>query len=380
MAASNKQVCLIIGASRGIGRQVAIDLAREGYYVVVSAKTTSDASSIPPSSFPPDPNSAASTINTVAREITEAGGSALALRIDVRDVDNVKDVVDDVVRRLGRLDVLIYNSGAIWWSAVETTPVKRFLLLQQVNPQGLYAAVAAALPHFGTQHRHRQQGCCCCWKGRIIVVSPPIYSRFFRGKTAYAMGKVGMSVLTKGLAMDFVRQGRKDMAITSIWPTSIDVRRRIQTENVTTVLVLVHGEHGFQSRCQVTTVSVNESPPWLTRAELVKKSIESAATQDSTRREPQLAKDLRHATIYSDAILAMLRSPAEEVNGLLVTDEDFLRKKGVTDFSRYSVVPGSTPRRIMPAEFPVLEVAEQDDEGRRVDSVALRQGRDKSKL
>lgn len=76
----------------------------------------------------------------------------------------------------------------------------------------------------------------------------------------------------------------------------------------------------------------------------------------------------------------MLTSPADEVNGLLDTDEDFLRKKGVTDFSRYSLVPDSTPRRIMPAEFPVLEVAEQDDEGRRVDSVVLRQARDKSKL
>lgn len=79
----------------------------------------------------------------------------------------------------------------------------------------------------------------------------------------------------------------------------------------------------------------------------------------------------------------MLASPATEVNGLLDTDEDFLRKKGVTDFSKYSLIPGSTPRRIMPAEFPVLEVAEQDDEGRRVDSVVLRQARterDKSKL
>jgi NAD(P)-dependent dehydrogenase (short-subunit alcohol dehydrogenase family) len=179
--------------------------------VVVAAKTTSDASSIPASSFPPDPNSSASTINTVAREISEAGGSALALPVDVRDVDNVTALVDEVARRLGRLDVLVYNSGAIWWSAVETTPVKRFMLLQQVNPQGLYAAVSAALPHFGKQ----------AWKGRIIVVSPPIYSRFFRGKTAYAIGKVGMSVLTKGLAMDFVRQGRKDMAITSIWPAAV---------------------------------------------------------------------------------------------------------------------------------------------------------------
>jgi NAD(P)-dependent dehydrogenase (short-subunit alcohol dehydrogenase family) len=110
--------------------------------------------------------------------------------------------------RLGSIDVLVYNSGAIWWSAVETTPVKRFQLMQRINPEGLYAAVSACLPHFSNQN----------WKARIIVVSPPIYSRFFRGKTAYAMGKVGMSVLTKGLAMDFVRQGRTEMAITSIWP------------------------------------------------------------------------------------------------------------------------------------------------------------------
>lgn len=89
--------------------------------------------------------------------------------------------------------------------------MKRFQLMQRVNPEGLYGAVQAALPHFKKQE----------WRGRIIVVSPPIYSRFFRGKTAYAMGKVGMSVLTKGLAMDFVRQGRTDMAITSLWPAAV---------------------------------------------------------------------------------------------------------------------------------------------------------------
>lgn len=69
----------------------------------------------------------------------------------------------------------------------------------------------------------------------------------------------------------------------------------------------------------------------------------------------------------------MLRAPAESVNGLIDTDEDFLRRvEGVTDFSKYSVVPGSSPRRIMPAEFPTLDVAEQNDEGRRVDSTQLR--------
>lgn len=78
-------------------------------------------------------------------------------------------------------------------------------------------------------------------------------------------------------------------------------------------------------------------------------------------------------TIFSDAILEMIRAPTAEVNGLLDTDEDFLRRHcGVTDFSQYSVYPGSTPRRIVPAKFPVLVVAEQDDEGQRMDSTKIR--------
>ncbi|KAJ5371979.1 Short-chain dehydrogenase/reductase SDR [Penicillium concentricum] len=305
-----KQVALIIGASRGIGRQIAIDLAKNGYAVMLSAKTTSDASTVTP--FPPDPNSSQSTINTVEREIREAGGHAATVAVDVRDAAQIQHAVEETVRVFGKLDVLVYNSGAIWWSSVEDTPLKRFKLMQQVNPEGLYATVQAALPFF-------EKG---GWRGRIVVVSPPIYSRFFRGKTGYAMGKVGMSVLVKGLAMDFVRQGRTEMAVTSIWPAS---------------------------------------------------SIESAATEHNKGSDKSYKKDLRKPTIFSDAVLAMLRAPHQIVNGLLDTDEDFLREKcGVSDFSKYSVIPGSTPRRIMPAKFPVLEVAEQDDEGQRMDSTQVR--------
>lgn len=276
--------------------------------VVVAAKSTSDASSLSP--FPPDPNSSASTISTVEREIREAGGIATAIPVDTRSPRSVTTLFAGVVSRYGSIDVIVYNSGAIWWSSVQNTPFKRFQLMQQVNVEGLYAVVQEALPQF------EKQG----WKGRIIVVSPPIYSRFFRGKTAYAMGKVGMSVLTKGLAMDWEREGRTDMAITSIWPAV---------------------------------------------------AIESAATQNI---EGEERKDLRKPTIYSDAILEMLRAAPKEVNGCLELDEDFLRKRGYKDedFEKYNIVPGAKPRRIMPEKMPDLTVAEQDDEGKRVDSKKLR--------
>ncbi|KAI0866704.1 hypothetical protein F4860DRAFT_454797 [Xylaria cubensis] len=304
---NSKRVALVVGASRGIGRQVAIDLAlaKDGYCVVAAAKSTSDARNV--SSFPPDPNSPQSTISTVEREIREAGGEATAVAVDVRDFESVKRCVDKTIETYGRLDVLVYNSGAIWWAAVEDTPMKRFQLMQRVNPEGLYGSVQASLPHL------KKYG-----SGRIIVVSPPIYSRFFRGKTSYAMGKVGMSVLTKGLAMDFERQGLNNMAITSIWPAA---------------------------------------------------AIESGATRKMTQKNSEEVKDLRKATIFSDAILAMLRAPASTVNGRLELDEDYLRSDaGVTDFSNYSVIPGTSPRRIMPARLPDLTVQEQDDEGKRMNS------------
>ncbi|KAH6963763.1 hypothetical protein HG530_002961 [Fusarium avenaceum] len=308
---SNKPVALIVGASRGIGRQVAVDLARNGYAVVVAAKTVSDPSNLP-NPFPPNPNSSASTITTVAREITSAGGDATAIQVDVRYPDSVDSLISQTMSTYGRLDVLVYNSGAIFWAPVSSTPVKRFQLMQRVNPEGLYATIQAALPHLPPT-------------GRIVVVSPPIYSRFFRGKTAYAMGKVGMSVLTKGLAMDFEREGKNDMAITSIWPAV---------------------------------------------------AIESAATEQFTRKNPEEANDLRKATVFSDAILAILQAPPAVVNGELLLDEDFLREHaGVKDFSKYNVIPGTSPRRIMPQTLPDLTVAEQADEGKRYDST-----KSKSKL
>ncbi|KAK1831772.1 hypothetical protein QBC39DRAFT_306530 [Podospora conica] len=307
---TSQPVALVIGASRGIGRQIALDLARAGYAVVVAAKSYSPSPPSTTAPFPPDPNSPLSTVNTVAREITLAGGVALALPVDTTSQESITRLIDATIAHHSRLDALIYNSGAIWWAPVRATPTKRYQLLQRVNADGLYGAVQAALPHLEASPAG----------GRIVVVSPPIYSRFFRGKTAYAMGKVAMSVLVVGLGMDFEREGLvgKGVAVTGVWPAV---------------------------------------------------SIESAATEQFVKRDPKFRENLRKATVFSDAVLGILRAPAGVVNGKLELDEDFLRREGgVTDFDKYSVVPGSKPRRIMPVELPDLSVREQDDEGDRFDS------------
>lgn len=126
---------------------------------------------------------------------------------------------------------MIYNSGAIWWSSIENTPMKRFRLMQSINPEGLYGIVQEVLAKWKAETQT---------EGRIVVISPPIYSRFVKGKTAYAsksdshscairkavvnsctVGKYGMSVLTMGLAVDFEREGKTGMAITSLWPAAV---------------------------------------------------------------------------------------------------------------------------------------------------------------
>jgi NAD(P)-dependent dehydrogenase (short-subunit alcohol dehydrogenase family) len=149
----------------------------------------------------------------VCREIVLSGGTCVAIPCDVRSHASISSLVEQSIARFSRIDVLVYNSGAIFHSSVLTTPLSRYMLMESVNPNGLYASIQACLPYWEKQD----------WKARIVVICPPIYSRFFRGKTAYAMGKVGMSVLVKGMAMDLQRMGEKgkDMAIVGLWPAVV---------------------------------------------------------------------------------------------------------------------------------------------------------------
>lgn len=199
---------------------------------------------------------------------------------------------------------------------------------------GLYSVIQSCLPIFKSQS----------YRARIIVVSPPIYSRFTHGKTAYAMTKLAMSILTLGLAKDIERDKHKDMSITSIWPA-----------------------------VAIESAATEFNTP------LSEQRDTSSKAKADTPAEQSRKQNLRKATIFSDAMLAMLRAPTDKVNGLIDTDEDFLRREcGFTDrdFEKYNVVSGNhVPRRIMPKKFPDLSVEGQNDEGVRMDSVKLRSGK-----
>jgi len=184
----------ISGASRGIGRAIALRCARDGANVVVPGKTAE-----------PHPR-LAGTIHTVAREVEAAGGRALALQVDVRDGDAIAAGVARAVDAFGGIDVLVNNASAISLSGTLETPLRRFDLMFGVNVRATYACSQACLPHLVKAANPH-----------ILTLSPPLSmeARWFRNHLAYTMAKYGMSMCTLGLAEEFRGAG---VAVNSLWP------------------------------------------------------------------------------------------------------------------------------------------------------------------
>jgi citronellol/citronellal dehydrogenase len=189
------RVAIITGASRGIGRAIALGLARESCNIVIAAKSTESTDKLPGS------------IYSVAKEVEAAGAQALPFQVDVRDAEQIEALVGQAVKRFGRIDVLINNAGALWWQPLSETPAKRFDLVMGVNVRAAFLAARAALPHM----IERQ------W-GHIINMSPPIDLKVVPGKVAYFISKFGMTLLTHGLAEE-VRAA--NVAVNSLWPVTI---------------------------------------------------------------------------------------------------------------------------------------------------------------
>ena len=189
------KVAIITGASRGIGRVMALRLADEGAKIVVVAKSVAERPNLPGS------------IHTVVAEIEARGGEALAVQADVREAEQLQRMVAEAVDHFGRLDILINNAGALWWMDVAETPIARFDLMHQVNVRACFIASQAALPHL-----ERAGG------GHIIVCSPPIVLDDMGGKVGYLISKYGMTMLAHGLA-DEVRA--KNIAVNALWPVTL---------------------------------------------------------------------------------------------------------------------------------------------------------------
>ncbi|MBL8799716.1 MAG: SDR family oxidoreductase [Planctomycetia bacterium] len=195
MSALQGRVAIITGASRGIGRALALGLARQGCAVVIAAKSTESTEKLPGS------------IHSVAREAEALGGAALPVQVDVRDEAQVEGLAAQALARFGRIDILINNAGALWWQPLSETPLKRFDLVMGVNARAAFAACRAVLPAM----RQRR------W-GHIINMSPPIDLKFVPGRVAYCISKFGMTLLTHGLAEE-VRAD--NIAVNSLWPVTI---------------------------------------------------------------------------------------------------------------------------------------------------------------
>ncbi|HSR64339.1 MAG TPA: NAD(P)-dependent oxidoreductase [Xanthomonadaceae bacterium] len=187
----------ITGASRGIGRAIALRAARDGANVAIVAKSAVANPKLP------------GTIHSVAAEVEAAGGRALALQCDIREEDQVQAAVAATVDAFGGLDILVNNASAIWLRGTLDTPMKRFDLMQQVNARGSFLCAQACLPWLlQAPNPH------------ILTLAPPpsLDPKWWAPHTGYTLAKMGMSFVTLGLAAEFAAQG---VAVNALWPRTI---------------------------------------------------------------------------------------------------------------------------------------------------------------
>ena len=187
----------ITGASRGIGREIALKAAQDGANIVIAAKTTTAHPKL------------GGTIHSVAKEIEEAGGQALPIQLDVRDQDAVAAAMKQAADHFGGIDILINNAGAINLNGVEALDPNRFDLMYQVNTRAVMVCSQAALPYLKqSQNPH------------IISLSPPLNMKetWFGVHAPYTITKYGMSMLTIGMNQEFEKYG---ISVNALWPKTI---------------------------------------------------------------------------------------------------------------------------------------------------------------
>jgi citronellol/citronellal dehydrogenase len=193
MSFLNKTV-FITGASRGIGKAIALKLAKEGANIVVVAKSVEENPKL------------GGTIFSAAEEIEKAGGKALAIQCDIRFEDQIAAAVEKTVQTFGGIDILINNASAISLTPTEKTDPKRFDLMHSINVRGTFMVTQACIPHLRKSSN-----------AHILTLSPPLNMdpKWFAGHVAYTLTKYNMSMMTIGWAAEFKKD---NIAVNALWP------------------------------------------------------------------------------------------------------------------------------------------------------------------
>ncbi|HJP40111.1 MAG TPA: SDR family NAD(P)-dependent oxidoreductase [Dehalococcoidia bacterium] len=179
------KVAVVTGASRGIGKAIALWYGREGATVVCTSRTTDES----PSRLP-------GTNDATVREIEEAGGKGLAVRCDVRLEEDVESLKAATIDAYGRCDILVNNAGISFPGDTIELPTKRWDLVMDVNVRGPYLTFKAFAPAMA------ERG-----EGIIINVSSGAAKALGKGRLSYAVSKAALDKMTVGLAAELESSG-----------------------------------------------------------------------------------------------------------------------------------------------------------------------------
>ena len=194
MSNLHNKVVFITGASRGIGRAIALRCARDGAKVVITGKTVVAYAKLQ------------GTIHSVAAEVEQAGGQALAIQLDVRDDHALQAAVERAAIHFGGIDVLVNNASAINLTGTLETPARRLDLMWEVNVRATFLASQACIPYLKKSSNPH-----------ILTLSPPLNfdAKWFAPHLAYSMSKFGMSLCALGMAREFADDG---IGVNCLWP------------------------------------------------------------------------------------------------------------------------------------------------------------------
>jgi citronellol/citronellal dehydrogenase len=188
------KVAFVAGASRGIGRNIAVALAGAGAAVVVAARSQAEGR-VP------------GTIHSVAAMIRDAGGEALPVVCDVTDEQSVESAVERAVEVYGGLDVVVSNAGVMWLASTVDTPLKRWELCLRVNLTGVFLVTRACLPHVRSP-------------GSLIAVTTTGVRMTDLGSNAYWVAKAGVERYYLGLASEM---RDRNVAVNCLAPSKVVV-------------------------------------------------------------------------------------------------------------------------------------------------------------